>query len=140
MTEKSNKTQSEKMVSYIWAIVIIVASISFFHSCRKANQEKEIELKGIGMLEARGISTEILPSHAGSDYYSMMSGLGDTFTQEEKQDFLRKIVCYQNAFGLLRQKGVSASEIYKIPDYKLAEAMRQRDSGEAIDALAKQYR
>lgn len=67
-----------------------------------SSNEKALELKGIGMLEAHGISTEVLPNLAGKDFYFMMNeykhSVGE-YTKEDVDDFLRRIRMYQTGHG-----------------------------------------
>jgi len=93
-----------------------------------------MELKGLGMLEAKGFSDD-LPSEAGIDYYCMQDD--PSYASEDYQNFFARIKSYQHGFGELRKKGLSESDIRKIPEETLMKAARSGDA--ALGQLAKQY-
>lgn len=134
----STKTQdSSKTVALVIKIVIgIVVCIWLFKSCDRQQQDRDVEMKGRGMLEARGYSGDLPPS-AGRDYYYMREDPG--YKEEDYKRFFWQLRAYQTARKELGKKGLSRSDLDKIPEHEMYEAMRSSKREKALDNLAKRY-
>lgn len=133
MSTKSNTNQS---TSWVTLVVVIGIGIWLLKSCSDQGKERDVGLKGLGMLEAKGFSGE-LPPNAGKDYYNMRED--SSYKSEDYQYFFAKIRAYQNSRTELRRRGLSDSDLSEIPERELYEAMRSSDPKKALDELAKQY-
>jgi hypothetical protein len=110
--------------------------IFILKGCNKDAQRRDIEMKGRGMLEAKGIYGE-LPEGAGEDYYHM--GDESSTSSEDYRFFFERVKAYQNGRNELRKRGLSESDLGKVPEYALLKAMYGNSVKEDLDKLAKQY-
>ena len=129
----SNATSASKAAKWIQAAVIIGFAIWFFKSCSDQRQEKDIELKGLGMLEARGYI--LVPQGAGTEYYYMR--YDGTNTAEEFGLFFSSLRVWEAGYWELSKRGLSESEIMAIPDYQIRTAMRHANSEAALNKLSR---
>ena len=117
-------------------ILVIGGGIWLLRSCDQQQQSRDLEMKGRGMLEARGVSGDLPPS-AGADYYRMRED--PAFKSEDYQRFFRQIKMYQAARRALSDRGLSRSKIDKISEWDLYDAMESSDREAALDRLATRH-
>jgi len=85
---------SETLVKYINGTIVIGFAVWVLHGCHQSRVDRDFEMMGRGMLEAKGFYGD-LPPGAGSQYYMMrMEG---EYTAEDYQLFFRKIREYKAA-------------------------------------------
>lgn len=114
----------------------IAVCIWLLKACDDKQQKRDIEMKGRGMLEAKGIYGD-LPDGTGTRYFYMREDGSET--NEDYRKFFARIKDYQTARGELRKRGLSESEMDNISEYTLLDAIRSGSAKEALDKLARQY-
>jgi hypothetical protein len=137
---RMSSTQQSKLFDLSLVLKIgagVAACIWLLKSCDDRQQKRDIEMKGRGMLETKGIYGD-LPDGTGA-YYFYMREDGATKNQDYSKFFAR-IKDYQTARGELRKRGLSESDLDNISEYSLIDAMRSGSAKEALDRLAEQYR
>lgn len=112
----------------------IVAAIWLLKTCNDQQHDRDVEMKGRGMLEAKGISGE-LPNGTGADYFYMREDT--SFKSEEYRIFFARLKAYQKGRSELRKRGLSEGDLDEVSEQSLIDAARSGSS--ALDKLAKQY-
>jgi hypothetical protein len=103
-------------------------------TCSKQQRGRDIEMKGRGMLEAKGFYGD-LPNSAGSDYYYMREDA--SYQSEDYRFFFARLKAYQHGRSELRKRGLSKGELDKVPEWDLIDAAQS--GSDSLDKLAKQY-
>jgi hypothetical protein len=140
MTTKTNTTQS---TSWITIAILIGIGIWLFKSCADSGEKRDIALKGIGMLQARGIDPDFLPEGAGSTFYRMMDPIlsaGNELTDEEKSEYIDSLRWYNSACNELINNGLNLSEVKRIPESEIWGVVRENDQKTALRNLAERYK
>ena len=88
------------------------------------------------MLEAKGFRGEF-PPEAGRDYLMMLEN--SEYEAEDYASFFRKLKVYNMARSALRKRGLNDSDLSKVPEWELYEAMRHAAPEKELDRLARQY-
>ena len=127
----SNATSASKAAKWIQVAVVIGFAISFFKSCSDQSEERDIEMRGLGMLEAKGF--HLVPREAGSVYYDMR--YDGTNTAEEFRLFFSSLRVWEAGYWELSKRGLSDSEIMAIPEYEIRAAMRHANSEAELNKL-----
>jgi hypothetical protein len=112
----------------------IVAAIWLLKTCNNQQHDRDVEMKGRGMLEAKGISGE-LPNETGTNYFHMRED--PSYTSEEYRIFFARLKAYQQGRSELRKRGLSEGDLDEVPEQSLIDAAR--GGSPALDKLAKQY-
>lgn len=112
----------------------VVAAIWLLRTCDDQERARDVEMKGRGMLEAKGFYGD-LPNGAGADYYYMREDA--SYQSEDYRFFFARLKAYQHGRGELRKRGLSEGELDEVPEQSLIDAARS--GSEALDKLARQY-
>ena len=112
----------------------IVVAIWLLKTCNDQQQDRDVEMKGRGMLVAKGISGE-LPNGTGADYFHMRED--SSYKSEDYTFFFARLKAYQQGRSALRKRGLSEGDLDKVPEQSLIDAARSGSA--ALDNLAKQY-
>jgi hypothetical protein len=131
-------TAADEATKWINRAIAIAAIIGIpcylFATCSDKRESRDFEMKGRGMLEARGIHGE-LPPRAGTSFYLALYEGSDS----DRQELIWQIRSYQVARKTLREAGLSESELNSIPEWELYTAMRNPNPAPELYKLAKQY-
>ena len=133
-TSTPTKDNSKTIGLIIKVVLAIAVAFWWMKSCDRQQEERDIEMKGRGLLEAKGYHGE-LPPNAGTDYYYMR--WDGNLVQEDYQRFFWQIKAYGRARAELRKRGLSESDLDKIFVLDLYEAMRSPDPMKALNKFAR---
>jgi hypothetical protein len=133
MTTKTNTTQS---TSWITIAIVIGVVVWAFKSCGEQQSKRDDEMRGQGMIEAKGFSGEF-PPNAGRDYLMMLEN--SEYKSDDFSNFFRQLKIYNIARTELRKRGLNNSDLSKIPEWDLYAAMESASPEKELDRLAKQY-
>jgi hypothetical protein len=112
----------------------VIAAIWLLKTCSKQQERRDVEIKGRGMLEAKGFYGD-LPSGAGADYYHMLEDA--SYKSEDYSVFFAQLNAYRHGRGELRKRGLSEGELNMIPEPSVIDAALGGSA--ALDKLARQY-
>jgi hypothetical protein len=133
MTTKTNTTQS---TSWITIAIVIGVVVWAFKSCGEQQSKRDDEMRGQGMIEAKGFRGDF-PPNAGRDYVMMLEN--SEYKSDDFANFFRQLKIYNIARTELRKRGLNNSDLSKIPEWDLYEAMESASPEKELDRLAKQY-
>jgi hypothetical protein len=135
----SNETTAKKTAQWIQIALVIGLFIWALSSC---DQQQDIsdaqidEMRGRGMLEEKGFVGD-LPPNAGRDYVMMLEN--SEYKSDDFATFFRQLKIYNFARTELQKRGLSESDLSKIPEWELYKAMDSSSPEKELDRLAKQY-
>jgi len=132
----SNETASSKAAAWIQIAIVIGIVVWAFKSCDEQQNKRDDEMRGQGMLEAKGFRGEF-PPNAGRDYVMMLEN--SEYKSDDFSNFFRQLKIYNIARTELRKRGLNNSDLSKIPEWDLYEAMESASPEKELDRLAKQY-
>jgi hypothetical protein len=124
----------EKDRKWIRITLVTVFVIWALKQCHDQHEQGDIENKGIGMLEAKGLY-DTHPA-AAKDYYMMVSS-GD-HTEEELSGFRDSLRIWRVGYRELSKRGLSDSEIIAIPYDELISATKTNEESE-LKKLIRKY-
>ncbi len=139
----STSTKTSQPTSWITIIIVIGIGIWLFKGCADSGEKRDIALKGIGMLQARGLDPDFLPEGAGGTFYRMMDPIlstGNELTDEEKSEYVGSLRQYGNACNELIKNGLNLSEVKRIPENEIWNVMQENDKEKALRNLAEKYK
>ena len=117
--------------------VVLVIGLAFWMltSCGRQRENRDYEMKGRGMLEAKGFY--VIPSGAGSDYYyeTMFGGWGP----EDYEIFYKRLKIYETGRKALFDRGLNAKQVDKVSEFEIDDAFEAANSRNAFDRLARKY-
>ena len=108
------------------------------NTCGEQREARNIELKGTGMLEAKGFY-KVYPG-AGTDWYYMRDD--PQYGPDDYRAFFGSLRFYQSFFvPEMRKRGLSESEIAHIPDWEWTHLWRldAKERGDELKRLAIEY-
>jgi hypothetical protein len=125
-------SKSNQTVALVIKIAAVIAvCIWGLKKCNDHDKQRVIELKGQGMLEAKGFYS--IPSGAGTDYYWMV--YGGEHSAEDFTAFFRSLRVWQAGCRELSKRGLSESEIRAIPYYEICAALEHQNAEAELKKL-----
>ena len=112
----------------------VITSTLLLNSCGRNQQDRDNEIRGLGMLEEKGFHGE-MPEGSGTQYLYMRDD--PTYKSADYSFFFARIKAYQHGRNELRKRGLSEVDLNEIPDQSLIDASKSGTA--ALDNLAKQY-
>jgi hypothetical protein len=136
MTTKTNTTQSTSWITIAIVIGFFIWALSGCDQQQDISDAQIDEMRGRGMLEEKGFVGD-LPPNAGRDYVMMLEN--SEYKSEDFATFFRQLKIYNFARTELQKRGLSESDLSKIPEWELYKAMDSSTPEKELDRLAKQY-